>query len=81
MFCKFKIICMGYLQTRHHTRSVSPEKNKYVTASTVNSTNDVSEASTLEMGGLEGYSQPPHWVQGTALVGVQGAKPLEISCF
>ena len=46
---------------------VSPEKNKYVTAS---------KASTLELGGLGGGMLwvPPQEVQGRALVGIQGGK-------
>ena len=58
-------------QTCHHTRSVSPEKNKYVTASVASSS---TTASTLELGGFGGHSEPPKRVQGRALLGVQGAK-------
>ena len=56
-------------QTCHHTWSVSPEKNKYITASIVSS------LTTLELGVFEGHSQPPKRVQDRALLGVQGAKP------
>ena len=50
-------------------QSVSPEKNKYVTAS------DASEASTLGLGGLGVHSEPTHQrIQGRPLVRVQGVK-------
>ena len=58
---------MYHKQTWHHTQSVSPEKNKYVTVSVASfstTVSDASEASTLELWGFGRHSEPPKWVQG-----------------
>ena len=68
---------MYHKQTWHHTQSVSPEKNKYVTVSVASfstTVSDASEASTLELGGFGGHSEPPQAGPGQSPVGGPGGK-------